>query len=260
MRTLMATIVVMQIIVVSIGRLVQTSIVYVVPFSIDLHSYFPGGYYTGRSLAWDQGLASEPSTNSQQTAFKPPLQPSGSVIKKHHKPAFKTSRFLKGELKLFRGKHQHNSRYNRTMDNISGPGVLGNSMVNSSNSSEYIGQGFKGSHNSLSVPSKTVMDRQINENFSGSRSWHSTKNLNETHQNDAYDFSEQDEVQVLSPKYENIFKSSNEQDRPLMKYSRAFGETRRRQTSPEDDVAVEDVEEDFDVHPNQIQRPRAYRY
>lgn len=151
------------------------------------------------------------------------------------------------------------------MESISGQDDLGNSMADSLNAVEYIGQGYKGSHTNLSVSSKTVMERQINEHFSTSRSWHSSRNLNEPRQNNRYDFSNQDEVQVLNPKYENILQGSGERDRPLMKYSRAFGESARRQRFPEDDVAVEDVEEDFDVYENQtpvnqLHRPKAYRY
>jgi hypothetical protein len=183
--------------------------------------------------------------------FKTPGPPTSSHIKKHHKHPSKTSRFLKGEIKLFRGK-QHNSRYNKSMESIPAQEYLDNSMVESSQDPdvvEYIGHRKSGSQNNIAVSSKTVMDRRLTDQFSSGGNWNHSRNL--AGQN-SFDSTKEDDIQVLN---------SNE---PLMKYSRAFREPARAPRVSEDDVAIEDVEDEsvhdnVEFHANSRHRPKANR-
>ncbi|KAK3718428.1 hypothetical protein QZH41_014432, partial [Actinostola sp. cb2023] len=187
-----------------------------------------GGQYTGRSLAWNSDLASEPT--EAQTIFKAPGAPEFSSTKKYRKHQSRTSRFLKGEMKLFKGKP--NERYKKNTESTSE--YSDNSMVDNPGDSslgenpsgdevEYIGRADLSDSPNKSVSSKTVMDRQISEHWDVNKS------------ND------------------NIFEITKELEvssapRPSLKYSRAFGKqsvskTARNSWFGEEDVALEDVED-----------------
>jgi len=165
-----------------------------------------GRHFTGRSLAWNMDLESE--TSQPQTLYKSPSVPDCS--RKHRKHNSKAARFLKGEIKLFKGKH--NDRYNKNSKHH-GSQMLdsqgeGPSVGNpNTDEVEYIGSSSRKSTN-------TALDRRISELF-----------------------------EVSQPEVEEPTAP-----RPSLKYSRAFGEhsTGRRVTSYQQDVSIEDVDDDFE--------------
>lgn len=182
-----------------------------------------GREYTGRSLAWDMGLAAE--ATAPQTMYKAPSVPEFSTTaKKHRKHHSKAARFLKGELNLFRSKP--NDRYNKNAKQMESTMV--DNPVESKQSSmenpccdkvEYIGRN-RNESNSLS-----------NNTGSQYEHWNSRSVDN-----------------IFEVTQARVTEESSAA-RPSLKYSRAFGEQSavgRTRKTHEQDVSLEDVDDDFE--------------